>query len=343
MIHRDEQRVVLSLSDSNVLKGVALLLLLCHHLFSDQVGMFDDIHLYKNHYLVQDIGIMCKLCVSVFVFLSGYGLSVKCQKEGISNLKAFYVGRIGKLMLNYWFFWIVFVPIGIFVFGRTLDDAYGHHHVFLQTMLDIGGLLDMFGWMSYNPTWWFYSCILLLYVLFPFLYQLTVRKPLVAVLLSLAISFCPFGTIGPIKFYVISFVMGIIFATKSVRVPRAAYVILLLLLFIATRPLMKYPLYVIWDVGGSLLLVFALCRMRLGDNWVRRMFVFLGRHSMNIFLFHTFIYRFWFSDYIYCSRQPILIFLSLLAVCLPLSVLLEHVKKWIRFDKLVNRVSRWGR
>lgn len=334
-----KQRVVLSLSDSNVLKGVALLLLLCHHLFSSQNGGFDDVHLYKDHYLVQDIGIACKLCVAIFVFLSGYGLSVKRQKEGAPNLKNFYVGKIGKLLLNYWFFWILFVPVGVFVFGRTLADAYGHEHVLLQFLLDVGGVIDWFGWVSYNPTWWFYSCIILLYALFPLLYQLTAWKPLVSLLLSVAISFVPVVVPGAIKFYIIAFVLGIFVAMRTVPCLRNKYLIPLLLLFVFTRPLMKYPLYVIWDAGGALLLAFVLCRMRLGNNWVRRVLEFIGKHSMNIFLFHTFIFQFWFPDIIYSTRNPFIIYLTLLAVCLPLSLLIEGMKRLIRFDVLVRKVS----
>lgn len=55
---------------------------------------------------------------------------------------------------------------------------------------------------------------------------------------------------------------------------------------------------------------------------------FLGKHSMNIFLFHTFIFVFWFQDFIYCSRNPIVIFFTLLFICIPISMLLEWIKKY---------------
>ena len=56
--------------------------------------------------------------------------------------------------------------------------------------------------------------------------------------------------------------------------------------------------------------------------------VFLGKHSMNIFLFHTFIFYFWFRDFVYASRNPLIIFLTLLVVCVIISMLLEQVKKY---------------
>ena len=75
----------LSLNDTMLLKGVALLLLLAHHLFYQGIG-YNDVHLYGNHYLVKEIGIISKLCVAIFVFLSGYGLTVNADKSLI-NIK----------------------------------------------------------------------------------------------------------------------------------------------------------------------------------------------------------------------------------------------------------------
>ena len=75
----------LSLNDTMLLKGVALLLLLAHHLFYQGIG-YNDVHLYGSHYLVKEIGIISKLCVAIFVFLSGYELTVNADKSLI-NIK----------------------------------------------------------------------------------------------------------------------------------------------------------------------------------------------------------------------------------------------------------------
>lgn len=57
----------LSLSQSLSLKGIALLALLAHHLFYHS-GKYLDIHLSGNIYLVNQIGLICKICVPLFVF-----------------------------------------------------------------------------------------------------------------------------------------------------------------------------------------------------------------------------------------------------------------------------------
>lgn len=69
---------------------------------------------------------------------------------------------------------------------------------------------------------------------------------------------------------------------------------------------------------------------------------FLGKHSMNIFLFHTFIYYYWFKDFIYYTRNPLLIFMILLSVCLVISMGIEYLKKVLHFaqcqQKIMNKL-----
>lgn len=60
---------------------------------------------------------------------------------------------------------------------------------------------------------------------------------------------------------------------------------------------------------------------------------FIGKHSFNIFLFHTFIYYLYFSNLIYWSTNPLLIFCTLLVVSLFISM---------GIDKLRYLVNRCG-
>ena len=161
------QQLDLSLHDTMVLKGVALLLLLCHHIFYEGHD-FEDIYIGQIP-LIQTFGMQSKLCVAIFVFLSGYGLTSGAMKSGgILNLFGFYRKRYVKLMVNFWLIWLLFVPLGVFVFNRTFPEVYGEHYV-LRVATDLLGICST---SSYNPTWWFYGCIISLYFLFPFLYKI---------------------------------------------------------------------------------------------------------------------------------------------------------------------------
>lgn len=64
----------LTVQDSNVLKGIVILIMLWHHLFLRPE--YNDIVIH-GHSIAQEIAIMCKVCVAIFVFVSGYGLTEK--------------------------------------------------------------------------------------------------------------------------------------------------------------------------------------------------------------------------------------------------------------------------
>lgn len=212
-------RFVLSLSQTSSLKGIALIALLVHHLFYLRTGKYDDIHLTGSLYLFNQIGLICKVCVPLFVFLSGYGLTVVADKTGTINKRTFYVRRFTKLMSNYWLIWLLFVPIGIFFIGRSFADVYAGHSIGCCLITDLAGLSTAIGWPSYNATWWFYSCIIMLYLLFPFIYQV-IRKSLLGTFILLTVSigvvFCPWTLIQPIRYYLVTFILGMLFANQLI-------------------------------------------------------------------------------------------------------------------------------
>lgn len=335
----------ISLNDSFAIKGIALILLLIHHLFYVQHGYYADFDI-AGYGVVQQIGIASKACVAVFVFLSGYGLAKKYQNRDIS-LWNFYVARFTKLMMNYWLIWLLFVPVGILFWGRTPDVVYGNH-VFAKGLIDFFGMANSFGFYGYNPTWWFMSCIILLYVLFPFLNSLCRRQWLMVLLVSIIVTFLPLYVFNPIKFYLIAFVAGIVFLQKDlfaklsksllmIRVKatlEVKYLVLTIMIFFA-RFFVPYPL--LWD--SVIAIVLSGCYIQLSsENIIHKVLVFVGKHSMNIFLFHTFIYYYYFHDMIYWSGNPFFIFLTLFVVCLVVSWLIEWLKTVVRFQYLCQNI-----
>ena len=93
-----------------------------------------------------------------------------------------------------------------------------------------------------------------------------------------------------------------------------------------------------FDAVIVFLMVIAYKSIKLPEM-VSKVLEFFGRHSMNIFLFHTFIFDMWFKDIIYITRNPFIIFLELLSVCLIISVILESIKKMIRFDSIIVKIQ----
>lgn len=109
----------LSKTDTVALKGIAILAMLFHHIYTCPpagVEPYDGILLF--------LGALGKVCVSMFLFCSAYGLSVQyAGTETIEDSIKFVVKRLIRFYVNYWFVFLIFVPIGVFIFGRTLADA----------------------------------------------------------------------------------------------------------------------------------------------------------------------------------------------------------------------------
>lgn len=326
---KEGKNSIFSLQDTNCLKGLAICLMLIHHLFWVRNGLFDDIQI-GNLYLVNEIGKMAKVCVAIFVFLSGYGLMIQAERKGgVGSLRDFYFHRFKKLFLNYWFIWLVFVPISYFCFGMTFQNAYqtniGWH--LIADLLGLHSLLfrDVY---CYNPTWWFYSCIIILYLFFPLMYRMIKRDAMILFLFALIISFLPIPFIEIIQFNIVAFLLGMWMASKYTP-PTSIWakwiLLILILLYTVDRVINKYPLLV--DCLITILIVQFFCEIKWPNSIIKIM-AFLGKHSMNIFLFHTFIFGFWFQGLIYWSRNPIIIFITLLMVCIPISMFLEWAKRY---------------
>jgi uncharacterized membrane protein len=106
----------------------------------------------------------------------------------------------------------MFVPIGIFCYRLTFPAVYGQNWG-LKLALDLIGLNDITGTIySYNPTWWFYSCIIMLYLIFPIIYTHKGNKKFVtwAFLVALLLIVFPktLLLIQAVRGYIFAFLCG---------------------------------------------------------------------------------------------------------------------------------------
>ena len=168
--------LALTKQDTAVLKGIAIIAMLMHHLWGCPPAGVEP---YNG--VLGFLGGVGKVCVAMFLFCSGYGLSVgygrlieDCRlknedwKIGLKDTLKFLARRFVKFYAGYWPIFLIFVPISIWGFERSLADAYGTNvNVYKYLMYDV---LGIGGFHSYNITWWFNALIIGLYLLFPFIY-----------------------------------------------------------------------------------------------------------------------------------------------------------------------------
>ena len=342
----------LSLNNTHVIKGVAICAMLWHHLFvgSPEYGTG-----------VERVAATCKVCVALFVFLSGYGLTIQFEKRMFLDWKSkashvvrFVLLRFAKFYLNYWVIFLLFVPLGAFAFGRTPSIAYGENSSVATSLLfDFFGLQ---GLSSYNVTWWFNRLIFCLYLSFPFLYW-TMKSRLVFPWMLALLYFDPGSILYPLRFvadgldvYLITFALGVCTAAHKDGLNRVLHKVNVFVLSCTLFAVAATFLYLRnsgafdnsngfgADPLATVPLVFFIVVLSNIFDLKFKAIAFLGRHSMNIFLLHTFIFSYFFHSFIYSFENPFLIFAVLLGISLLLSFLLEFLKERSGFYKLQDKI-----
>ena len=140
--------------------------------------------------------------------------------------------------------------------------------------------------------------------------------------------------ISPISNYLLPFITGMLVARTSLSIFDKLKITDTIIAFILLSILRNFSgMVAVIDTLLCLTLAVFLYQVKL-VGWLRRVFIQLGKHSQNIFLFHTFIFLYWFREETYITRDPVIIFIQLTAVCYVISVAIEFVKQKIGFYKL---------
>lgn len=118
--------------------------------------------------------------------------------------------------------------------------------------------------------------------------------------------------------------------------------ILFFLLITACFIRLTIPHALLWDSLVALIIILLYKNSKINTR-MHKGLEFLGKHSFNIFLFHTFIYYLYFSFVIYWSRNPIIIFISLLLSCIAISIGIEKLKEYIGFYRLSSKIDIYSK
>lgn len=162
---------IFSKEHTMVAKGIAICMMLYHHLFviperisCDYTALLDIIFPNAQHYLA----VMCKMCVCIYVFLSGYGLYRALSGKTFLCMCKQVCIRILKFMLIYVVVYVLFVPVGMFTGYYQMDIAALAKGIF--------GLGNISG---FNNTWWFVNVYITILLIVPFIVKFLDKGPLV--------------------------------------------------------------------------------------------------------------------------------------------------------------------
>lgn len=326
--------------DTNICKGIAILLMVFHHTYTNSAVypyfIDEDINFLE---FLASVG---KVCVSLLTILSGYGLSKKYSKEKYDFKESikFSGNCYLKILLIYWPIWLIAFVISC-INGLGWKKIYGDEIWGL-----LNGAFDLLGLGGiYHTTifvgGWYLSAIIVFYFLFPFLYKLALKFNYYFLIVAFIpwvqyiIGVCTGSETDSFIFYIFSFVLGIILATRgmldSLKTKKCNYlekILVFALLFICIFLRGYFPLLI--DPFIAILLIMVeivfVCKVDL----LSKVLLFLGVCSADIWLLHGFMKK--YSGIIFKSFLGKYIFLVL--ICCFISLIL----RWIREKLMINKI-----
>lgn len=356
--------------DSMLVKGVAIILLMFHHCISmNQVEKhtmsFFPFESYHWPVMVCD---SFKLCVGMFIFITGYGLYKSYSKIEIGSKTVFnWTGtRLFKTLSGFWFVYIlVFIityavdkrPLDIYVTAPTKMEGS-----WLYALIDFFGLAHITGTPTLIGTWWYMSAVVILIIFFPLLFGMGEKfsyfvTAFAMILLPRILGIGFPGTKNVFSF-VLAFILGMAFAKYDVFAKQDKFTLFknhklfsdivlffvylfafFMVVYVTDKLGRKYLWELNYCIDPVIIILFAnkyLKRIPV----LNRVLMYIGNHSLNIFLIHTFIRYEYLNDFTYSFKYALLIPVVLLAISFALSVAVELLKKLIRYDKFVSKIIK---
>lgn len=321
----------ISKQESQILKGVSILLMLFLHLFNQM----QNVVLCNTLLFIGDLPLvylLTRACnpVSFFLILGGYGMYIVYK-----NGDAHRVTRIIKLLIHFWIITIIFVTIGHMMFPNRYPGSF------------ISALKNLTGFRTtYNDELWFLFPYIFLSLtsawLFRFADKFRTRYILIILfILNLSTSFLisrygdkylyhNYWIYNPILYLhlMFSFFMGAMAAKHHVfsflsNYNWRLYAWPLLILLIALRCLFATSIIHTFYAFAFFFLFLKASRFLFIDNAL----AFLGKHSMNMWMIHSWFCYYLFHDFIYGFRYPVFIFTVLVIISVVCSMIINVICK----------------
>lgn len=354
---------------SQMLYGVAILLMLYHHLFClpERLGC-EYFSVLGN--LERELAWFGKMCVAIFSFISGYAacaFTKKSRKSNDSYCKIFVsdckysIRRVALLLRKVLLVFAIFIPMGI-----LLDYIIFDWREFAQ------GLLR--GNFIYNGEWWYVFQYLILMIAFPFVDTIVSlllncfekhRKKFIFIGISLivllSVGYVFFDSIRAIirgftnqlhynsrRVYLVIFIIGFLCAKlnlfqfdpkgKSKKWIPFVGLVLIVGCFVIRAVMTKDVFYIFTDIFIIVPFVLGLCLLSESMKRTTHLLQAIGKHSTYMWLTHSFYCYYYFRSFITISRISIIMMIQLFVVSLATAVVLSRIENLL--DSLIELMKR---
>lgn len=356
------------------MKGIAIIILLFHHCFLNAQrwatvpyeklattkgwGYYPISFAPFSSHTIQYLASFSKICVAMFVFMTGYGMWVSYESQKKKTTMSNYIKkRMVTLMTG---FLIIFVVTEILAIptGRFIE-VYGHDfRSVVYMIIDALGLAKLLGTPLFCLTWWYMSLAIVLIMIFPFVHSIMEKYQWIVVVASIIVPrACGFGQSTDLFRYLLAYTLGMYFAQhdllarikeKFMEQNVAGKLLFLIVSLIGLAVIIKcrqnawigWKYLDFWDGFAAMYVIVISYIYILNGKWIVKGLGFLGKHSMNIFLIHSFYRDVFFHEFTYSFYYAWLDYIVLMAISLVTSIVLEWFKKLIRYEKFIEWVKR---
>ena len=356
------------------MKGIAIIILLFHHCFLNAQrwatvpyeklattkgwGYYPISFAPFSSHTIQYLASFSKICVAMFVFMTGYGMWVSYESQKKKTTMSNYIKkRMVTLMTG---FLIIFVVTEILAIptGRFIE-VYGHDfRSVVYMIIDALGLAKLLGTPLFCLTWWYMSLAIVLIMIFPFIHSIMEKYQWIVVVASIIVPrACGFGQSTDLFRYLLAYTLGMYFAQhdllarikeKFMEQNVAGKLLSLIVSLIGLAVIIKcrqnawigWKYLDFWDGFAAMYVIVISYIYILNGKWIVKGLGFLGKHSMNIFLIHSFYRDVFFHKFTYSFYYAWLDYIVLMAISLVTSIVLEWFKKLIRYEKFIDWVKR---
>lgn len=358
-----EKKKVFTKQDTACIKGIAIILMFIHHLFAfpDRIkadSTYISIFMIDSNSIEYYMGGFGRLCVAIFMCLSGYGLYKAYGDKQISN--SIILGRLRKIYIEYWKIFLIFIPIGMYLNNGQINKDIS---TIILNLLAVN--------ITYNGEWWFLTPYLFTVCILPAIFKFMGNKE---------------RTIYLDIFYVITIAIVFTFGiTKIINYPNSIFsdfantlywkilsqFFTILPSFLMGIIVAKYDLFSLYMQSSksqlrlvieSSLILFGVVAMRiqLGESWdyiyapifaisvvalvgnikyIYHILCKLGERSTGMWLIHSFYCYMYLQWLVYYPRNSILILLWLILLSYISSIIID--KFWEKIRMIYNNVYKW--
>lgn len=284
MMRKTHKEYSFDYSLTQELKGFAILAIIFSH-----IGYF----LSEDHQFLFPLSIWAGVGVNLFLFLSGFGLTVSTLKSGL-DLKNFYKKRLIKLFLPLWIVLFLLIGIDLIVLHRSYPLF-----TLIQSFLGFFPKADLF--QDLNPPLWYFSLIFFYYLTFPLVFRKRIiyLTPLILLiipffLLQLSLPINP-GVLSLYKLHFVSFPLGVFFGLITQhKIPfpllgsnlKYIFVPLFITVFIYTSFKSGVDTGKLPEQTTSLITMFSIIFLFLIKKVEFRLLNLFGKYSYEIYLIH---------------------------------------------------------